>query len=108
MRGKEPIQNVGEPNRKLWSKKRRARIGKEKGKQRLRIRMKDRERTGGIKMGLWRRGWLVWMCLGCLRWKGELGPLGLTVAHEEELILSTGVRDAVNWLYIRVQNARKM
>jgi hypothetical protein len=52
MRGKEPIQNVGEPNRKVWSKKRRARIGKEKGKQRLRIRMKDRERMGGMKMGL--------------------------------------------------------
>jgi hypothetical protein len=48
------------------------------------------------------------MCLGCLRWKGELGPFGLTVAHEEELMNSTGVRDAVNWLYIRVQNARKM
>lgn len=42
------------------------------------------------------------MSLVCLLWKGKL------LNYYQRVDSRTGVRDAVNWLYARVQNARKM
>lgn len=43
--------------------------------------------------------------MGVSALEGSVASPALTVAV---LMIRTGVRDAINWLYIRVQNARKM